>query len=124
MNRNDFTIDRATVIDRLIALFRRRPASFTLFPYWITLAVVGLCTLLSWLSHAAKLTDANIVMIFLAGVALVAASFGHGPAILAAILSVALFDFFFVHPSFSFAPADTQYFITLAVMLGIGLLIS
>jgi two-component system sensor histidine kinase KdpD len=63
-------------------------------------------------------------MIFLAGVAVVAACFGRGPAILAAILSVLVFDYFFVYPPFSFVINDAQYFITLAVMLGIGVLIS
>lgn len=86
--------------------------------------IVGACALISWLSHTLKLTDANIVMIFLAGVVLVATRFGHGPAIAAAILSVLTFDYFYVHPSFSFAPTDAQYFITLGAMLGIGLLIS
>ena len=63
-------------------------------------------------------------MIFLAGVTLVAARFGHWPAVLAAVLSVLIFDYFFVPPVLSFAPSDTQYFVDLAVMLGIGLLIS
>jgi two-component system sensor histidine kinase KdpD len=42
---------------------------------------------------------------------------------LAAILSVASFDFFFVPPRFSFAVTDVQYLVTFAVMLGVGLLI-
>ena len=49
---------------------------------------------------------ANIVMIFLLVVALVAARLGSGPAILAAFGGVALFDFFFVPPHFSMAVAD------------------
>ena len=51
-------------------------------------------------------------------------AFGRGPALAAAILSVLVFDYFFVSPSFSFAIQDAQYAITLSVMLGIGLLIS
>jgi two-component system sensor histidine kinase KdpD len=43
---------------------------------------------------------ANIVMIFLLVVALVAVRLGSGPAILAAFGGVALFDFFFVPPHF------------------------
>ena len=35
-----------------------------------TAGIVALCSLLGGLSHLCKLTDANIVMIFLAGVAL------------------------------------------------------
>jgi two-component system sensor histidine kinase KdpD len=66
---------------------------------------------------------ANIVMIFLLVVALVAVRLGSGPAVLAAFGSVALFDFFFVPPHFSMAVADAQYLITFAVMLAVALVI-
>jgi two-component system sensor histidine kinase KdpD len=66
---------------------------------------------------------ANIVMLFLLCVVLVAVRLGRGPAMLAAVLSVAAFDFFFVAPRFSFAVSDVQYLVTFAVMLGVGTLI-
>ncbi len=66
---------------------------------------------------------ANIVMIFLLVVALVAVWLGSGPAILAAFGCVALFDFFFVEPRFSMAVANAQYLITFAVMLAVALVI-
>ncbi len=66
---------------------------------------------------------ANIVMLFLLCVVLVAVRLGRGPSMLAAVLSVASFDFFFVAPRFSFAVSDVQYFLTFAVMLAVGLLI-
>jgi two-component system sensor histidine kinase KdpD len=66
---------------------------------------------------------ANIVMLFLLCVVLVAVKLGRGPAMLAAVLSVASFDFFFVPPRFSFAVTDVQYLLTFAVMLGVGMLI-
>ena len=66
---------------------------------------------------------ANIVMIFLLVVALVAVRLGSGPAILAAFAGVGLFDFFFVPPQFSMAVADAQYLITFAVMLAVALVI-
>lgn len=66
---------------------------------------------------------ANIVMLFLLCVVLVAVKLGRGPAMLAAVLSVAAFDFFFVVPRFSFAVSDVQYLVTFAVMLGVGMLI-
>jgi two-component system sensor histidine kinase KdpD len=64
---------------------------------------------------------ANIVMVFLLTVVLVAVWAGRGPAILAAVLSVALFDFFFVPPRFSFTVHDVQYLLTFAVMLVVAL---
>ena len=66
---------------------------------------------------------ANIVMLFLLYVVLVAVKFGRGPSMLAAVLAVASFDFFFVKPRFSFAVSDVQYLLTFAVMLGVGLMI-
>jgi two-component system sensor histidine kinase KdpD len=65
----------------------------------------------------------NIVMLFLLCVVLVAVKLGRGPAMLAAVLSVASFDFVFVQPRFSFAVSDVQYLVTFAVMLVVGLLI-
>jgi two-component system, OmpR family, sensor histidine kinase KdpD len=63
----------------------------------------------------------NIVMLYPLTVLLVALRLGRGPAVMAAFLSVALFDFFLVPPRFSFAVADVQYLLTFAVMLGVAL---
>ena len=63
-------------------------------------------------------------MVYLLGVALVAARIGSGPAILCSVLSVAAFDFFFIKPYFSFAVSDFQHLVTLAVMLAVALIIS
>jgi two-component system sensor histidine kinase KdpD len=87
-------------------------------------AIVALCALLAWGAHFVGLADTNIVMIFLAGVAFVSARLGRGPSIAATIVSVLVFDFYFVAPRGSFAVSDSQYVITFAVMLSIGLLIS
>jgi len=66
---------------------------------------------------------ANIIMLFLLCVVLVAVKLGRGPSMLAAVLSVLTFDFFFVQPRLSFAVADVQYLLTFGVMLSVGLLI-
>jgi two-component system sensor histidine kinase KdpD len=65
---------------------------------------------------------ANIVMLFLLTVVLVAVRFGRGPAVTATIVEVAAFDFFFVSPRFSFAVGDVQYLVTFSVMLAVGLI--
>ena len=67
---------------------------------------------------------ANIVMLLLLTVVVVAAGLGRSPAILASFVSVALFDFFFVPPHLSFAVSDAQYLITFVVMLAVSLFIS
>ena len=63
----------------------------------------------------------NIVMLFLLTVLIVAVKLGRHAAILASILSVLLFDVFFVTPRFSLAVSDLQYLVTFAVMLVTGL---
>ncbi|HSX95265.1 MAG TPA: DUF4118 domain-containing protein [Hydrogenophaga sp.] len=65
----------------------------------------------------------NIVMIFLLVVVAIALRFGRGPAVLAAFLGVALFDFFFVPPRFTLAVSDVEYLVTFAVMLVVALAI-
>src|SRR5437763_10728682 len=92
--------------------------------YAWTVLIVAACGLVGWLLWSWKVADANIVMVFLVGIAFVAARFGRGPAIVASLLGVLVFDFCFVPPYFTFAVADAQYVITFAVMLAIGLVIS
>ncbi|HQQ64387.1 MAG TPA: two-component system sensor histidine kinase KdpD [Pseudomonadales bacterium] len=65
---------------------------------------------------------ANIVMLFLLTVMLIAVRFGRGPSVFAAVLNVALFDFFFVPPRFTFAVSDVQYLFTFFIMLTVGLI--
>src|SRR5499426_2304168 len=77
----------------------------------------------------AALTDpffepANQVMIYLLAVTLIAVRLGRGPSVFAAVASVIAFDFVFVAPHWSFAVSDTQYLVTFAVMLAVGLIIS
>jgi two-component system sensor histidine kinase KdpD len=64
---------------------------------------------------------ANIVMVFLLSGFGVAAWLGRGPAVLAAFMNVAVFDFFFVEPKLSFSVSDVQYLLTFAIMLIVGL---
>ena len=66
---------------------------------------------------------ATIAMLFMLAVVLLAIKWGRGPAIMAAILNVLAFDYFFVPPRFAFIPADIQYYLTYAVMLSVGVII-
>ncbi|MGA7951249.1 MAG: DUF4118 domain-containing protein, partial [Thiobacillaceae bacterium] len=65
----------------------------------------------------------NIVMLFLLPAVFAAYKYGRGPAVLAAVLSVACFDFFLVPPQLTFAVSDVQYVVTFAVMLIVALVI-
>ena len=64
---------------------------------------------------------ANIAMLFPLAVLFAAIRLGRGPAVFAAFLSVALFDFVFVHPHFTLAVSDLQYLLTFAVLLAVAL---
>jgi two-component system sensor histidine kinase KdpD len=62
-------------------------------------------------------------MLYMLTVVLLAVKWGRGPAIIAAILNVLAFDFFFVPPRFSLVPSDPQHLLTFAVMLAAGVFI-
>ncbi|HWG97184.1 MAG TPA: DUF4118 domain-containing protein, partial [Nitrospira sp.] len=87
-------------------------------------ALIGvLCaTAVAWLMFPYFAT-ANLIMMYLIAVVVVAIRFGRGPSALASILSVAAFDFFFVPPYFSFAVTDIEYLLTFGVMLVVALII-
>ena len=65
----------------------------------------------------------NLIMVYLLGVMAAALSLGRGPAVLASVLSVASFDFFFVPPRLTLSVADAQYLVTFGIMLMAALLI-
>jgi two-component system sensor histidine kinase KdpD len=98
-------------------------AEFSWRPYGATLAVVLACGLIAAGFARWRLAEANLVMVFLAGVAWSAFCYGRGPAIVASVVAVLAFDFFFVPPYLTLAVRDTQYALTFAVMLAIGLMI-
>jgi two-component system sensor histidine kinase KdpD len=91
--------------------------------YIAALLITGLATGLSALIHP-QFEEVNLVMLFLLGVVVVAARFGRGPSILASVLSVAAFDFFFVYPYLTFSVSETEYLVTFGVMLFTALVIS
>ena len=93
------------------------------WPRYAWAVAVCLLTTLLTAPLVSYLELTNIVMLFLLGVVGVAVKLGKGPSMLATVLSVAAFDFFYVQPRFSFAVSDVQYLVTFVVMLGVGLLI-
>ncbi|MEZ4767377.1 MAG: sensor histidine kinase KdpD [Caldilineales bacterium] len=86
------------------------------------LLVLG-ATLLNQLL-ALAITPTNLVMIYLVAVVAAAVYLGRGPAILASVLSVLAFDFFFIKPRLTFVVEDTQYILTFAGLLIVGIVIS
>lgn len=91
--------------------------------YIYALAIVALATFIDHLVFQ-KLKQVNLVMIYLLTIVFASTRYGPGPSALASILSVACFDFFFVPPYMSFAVSDSQYLLTLLVMLIVALTLS
>jgi len=67
---------------------------------------------------------ADLVMVYLLGITLVAARLGRVAALAASILSVAALDFCFVPPRFTFVVQDIRHVGTFAVMLGVGWMVA
>ncbi len=91
--------------------------------YVAALTGVLACTALAWLLSP-LVSAVTLCMIYLAGVVAVAAWYGRGPSIVASVLGVLAFDFFFVEPYLTFAVTDTQYIFTFIVMLVTGIVVS
>lgn len=89
--------------------------------YALALASVGAVAALGapLLGH---LDLANIVMLFPLAVLYSAIRLGRGPAVVAALVSVVLFDVFFVPPHFTLVVSDLQYLLTFAVLLAVALI--
>src|SRR3989442_750931 len=60
---------------------------------------------------------ANISMLYLLAVLVVAIAFGSGPAVLTALLAFLSFDWFFVEPYHTFTVADPEEWVALLLFL-------
>jgi K+-sensing histidine kinase KdpD len=94
--------------------------------YGSAIVTVGLATAIGWpLVHSQlRFPNVNALMLYLLTVLWVATHHSRGAAVLASALGVAIFDFVFVEPYYTFAVADRQYIVTFAVMLLTALVIS
>lgn len=91
--------------------------------YAWAIAGVLLCTLAGFAMRP-RFELVNVAMVYLLAVAVIALRYTLGPAIAAAILSVAAFDWLFVPPRGRFTVDDVQYFLTFAIMVAVALVIS
>jgi two-component system sensor histidine kinase KdpD len=91
--------------------------------YAVACLIPALATVLSLVMFGRdQLPD--VVMTYLLGIMLVSGRSGLAPSILAAFLSVAAFDFFFVQPYLTFAVGDVRHTVTFAVMFVVAVVIS
>lgn len=66
----------------------------------------------------------DVAMVYLLGIVFTSSFVGRGPSLLATLLSVAAFDFFFVPPFFTLAVHDVKYLVSFVVMFVVALVIS
>ena len=140
-NRDTFAdklAQRAPDLDLLIVALDDKPAALpakapdnrTFSDKWRVqlrgcLVAVLLCALITFIASQwlPDFDAANLVMIYLLGVVLVALFYGRWPSVLATVINVISFDLFFIAPRGTLAVSDVQYVLTFAVMLAVGLLI-
>jgi len=106
-----------------IAPVLRRSLPTDWLPYGWATAIVAVASGIAWLTLP-FFELANLVMVYLLGIVVVATRYGRGPSFMASVLSVAALDFFFVPPVFTFAVSDARYVFTFLVMLLVGIVIS
>lgn len=104
-----------------ILALKKNKLSFKIFS--IAIGIVAIATGINLFLHL-FLSASNLVMVYLLGVSIVALFGRIGPSILASVLSVLAYDYFFIPPYLSLAVADREYFMTLMVMLVVTLFIS
>jgi two-component system, OmpR family, sensor histidine kinase KdpD len=82
-----------------------------------------MATAICWSAFGARQL-ADTVMVYLLGIVVVSMRFGYGPSLLAAVLSVLCFDFFFIPPLYTLAVRDLSHIVTFGVMFMVALVIS
>jgi len=104
-----------------------RPPTLTSFSWknlGLAIGIIIICSLVDWALSSFRLSSVNLIMIYLLGVTWIAFRYGRRISMIASLLSVLSFDFFFVPPYFTFAVGHVEYVFTFIVMLGVGFMIA
>ena len=115
-------VDHVKSVQNLYAFFTSRRAASR-----VVLARYGMTTLIVALTLGAafvfrRLPHANLSLLFLTVVLLIAARFGLWPSIYASVLSFFALNFFFTQPYYTFAVEEEGDFATLLFFLGMAAL--
>ncbi len=114
-DRSDDT--KAQPLTSRLAAFIAPPSDYAL-----AAAGVALCTAIGFPFRGLTPSN-NLAMIYLTGVVIVAARLGLGPSVLASVLSIPAFNFFFTQPYYTFNFYDTYYYVTFTFMLVTSLVV-
>ena len=94
---------------------------------WVGLLAAGTIVAIATIASSTLLGRQrleDVVMVYLLGIVVVSMRYGYVPSLVAAVLSVSCFDFFFIPPYFTFVVADAGHVITFGVMLLVAIVIS
>ena len=111
--------DRSNNSTRFQVLFNREQIRFS--PVVVILLMIALLTVML-MPVQSDLGPVNIAMIYLLPILISAVAWGAVSAVIAAILGILCFDFFFVPPLYGFAVTDARYLISFAIFLLVALL--
>jgi two-component system sensor histidine kinase KdpD len=113
---------RAESVSRMIFKTLQKKSRLKVDTSWrdafMSVFILGICSLIGLLFHSLRLSEANIISIYIIGILLIssiASSWIYG--VMASVSGVLLFNFLYAAPTFNFRVYDVQYFITMAVML-------
>jgi two-component system sensor histidine kinase KdpD len=91
--------------------------------YALSIWLVALVTLISFPIYG-RIHATNLVMLYLAAVVISALYLGRGPSLVASIVGVLAFDFFFTEPRLTMVVSDSQYIITFLGLFIVSVAIS
>jgi two-component system sensor histidine kinase KdpD len=95
--------------------------SLRLLPYTAIVLMIALLTVLA-MPVRSYLGPVNIAMLYLIPVLFSAVAWGRYFSVIAAVLGIISFDFFFIPPTFTFTVFDVRYFISFAIFLLVALM--
>ncbi len=123
-------LDIYIIPDRLQPAARRRPPIHTAQEHFALgdtlrmLGILGLCTLVGLLFRGLGFSSSNIIMVYILGVLGISmTTTGRSYSLLASLLSVLIFNFFFTYPYLTLM-SDPSYLVTFGVMFIVALLSS
>ena len=91
--------------------------------YLVAVATVGLTSGFCFALRD-RLQTTDVAMLYLLAIVVAASWYGQRAALLATVLSIAVFDFVFVPPYYTFNVRNAAYFLTFGVMLVVALVMS
>ena len=94
---------------------------FRILTYAVIVLMIALLTVLA-MPFKSYLGQLNIAMLYLIPVLFSAVVWGRYSSLVAAILGIVTFDFFFIPPTFTFTVYDVRYFISFAIFLLVALM--